>query len=78
LNVQGAGGVMQTEMLAAELFVLDHSASDVEVAVGKLKGMNLLAVDQIPAELIQTGGETLCSEIHKIVKLVWNNEELPH
>jgi hypothetical protein len=26
-----------------------------------------LGADQIPAELIKAGGETLCSEIHKLV-----------
>jgi hypothetical protein len=34
--------------------------------------------DQIPAELIQAGGETLHSEIHKLIMLIWNKEELPH
>jgi hypothetical protein len=34
--------------------------------------------DQIPAELIQAGGETLHSEIHKLIKLISNKEELPH
>jgi hypothetical protein len=34
-------------------------------------------VDQIPAELFQAGGETLCLEIHKCVKFIWNNK-LPH
>jgi sorting nexin-29 len=33
---------------------------------------------QIPAELIQAGGETLHSEIHKLIILIWNKEELPH
>jgi hypothetical protein len=35
-------------------------------------------VRQIPAELIQAGGETLHSEIHKLIMLIWNKEELPH
>jgi hypothetical protein len=36
--------------------------------------------DQIPAELIQAGGggEALHSEIHKLIMLIWNKEELPH
>jgi hypothetical protein len=34
--------------------------------------------DQIPGELIQAGGKTLHSEIHKLIKLIWNKEELPH
>jgi hypothetical protein len=54
------------------------SASEVEVAIGKLKRYKSPGVDQIPAELIQTGGETLRSEIHKLIKLIWNKEELPH
>jgi hypothetical protein len=35
-------------------------------------------VDQIPAELIQAGGETLHYESHKLFKLIWNKKELPH
>jgi hypothetical protein len=33
--------------------------------------------DQLPAELIQAGGETLPSEIHKLINSVWNKEQLP-
>jgi hypothetical protein len=33
--------------------------------------------DQIPAELIQTGGEILLSEINKLINSVWNKEEFP-
>jgi hypothetical protein len=33
--------------------------------------------DQIPAELIQAGGEILLSVIHKHINSVWNKEELP-
>jgi hypothetical protein len=36
----------------------------------------LLGSDQILAELIQTGGETLWSVIHEL-NSVWNKEELP-
>jgi hypothetical protein len=35
-------------------------------------------MDQIPAELIQAGGETLHLEICKLIMLIWNKEELPH
>jgi hypothetical protein len=47
LNVQGAGGVRQTEIHTAEPFVPQPSASKVEVTIRKLPGS-----DQIPAELI--------------------------
>jgi hypothetical protein len=37
LNVHGAGGVRQTEIHTAEPFVPEPSASEFEVAIGKLK-----------------------------------------
>jgi hypothetical protein len=33
---------------------------------------------QIPAELIQAGGEILLSAIHKLIHSVWNKEKLPY
>jgi hypothetical protein len=30
--------------------------------------------DSIPAELIEAGKETLHSEIHKLIKLIWNKK----
>jgi hypothetical protein len=58
--------------------VLQPSASEADVAVGKIKRYKSPGVDQIPAQLIQAGGETLRSEIHKLIKLIWNKEKLPH
>jgi hypothetical protein len=68
-------GVRQTEMCA---ICARASASDVEVAIGKLKRYKSTSVDQNLAELIQAGGETFCLEIYKLMKLTWNEEELPH
>jgi hypothetical protein len=48
----------------------EPSASDVEVAMGKLKRYKSPGVDQIPAGLLQAGGETVHSEIHKLTKLI--------
>jgi hypothetical protein len=76
LNVHAAGGVRQTEMHTAEPFVPQPTASEIEVAIGKLERYKSPGVDQIPVELIKAGGETLRSEIHKI-KLIWNKKELP-
>jgi hypothetical protein len=42
-----------------------------------LKRYKLPGNDEIPAELIQAGGETLRSEIHKLINSIWNKEELP-
>jgi sorting nexin-29 len=65
-------------MHTAEPFVPEPNASEVEVAIGKLKRYKSPGVDQIPAEIIQAGGETLRSEIRKLIKLIRNKEELPH
>jgi hypothetical protein len=32
--------------------------------------------DQIPAEMIQAGAETLLSDIHKFNHSIWNKDEL--
>jgi hypothetical protein len=61
LNVHGAGGVWQTDMHTAEPFVPEPSASDVEVAIGKLRRYRSPGAYQILAELIQTERETLRS-----------------
>jgi hypothetical protein len=65
-------------MHAAEPFVPELSASEVEAGTGKLNRFKPPGADQIPAELIQAGEEILRSEIHKLVKLIWNKEEFPH
>jgi hypothetical protein len=78
LSVHGADGVRQTEMHTAEPFLPERSAPEDEVAVGKLKRYKSPSADKIPAEMIQTGGKTLRSEVHKLIKLIWKREELPH
>jgi hypothetical protein len=47
-----------------------------EIAIGKLKRYKSPGVDRILVELIQAGGETLLSEVHKLIKLIWRKEEL--
>jgi hypothetical protein len=64
-------------MHTAQPFVPQPSASEFEVAIGKLKRYKSPCVDQIPTELIHAGGETLRSEIHKLIKLI-RNKELAH
>jgi hypothetical protein len=60
---------MQTEMHTAE-----PSPIEFEIAIGKLKVTRYWS---IPAELIQAGGNTVCSEIHKLINCIGNMEELP-
>jgi hypothetical protein len=61
----------------AEPLVPEPSLVEVEIAIGKLKSSKSPGTDQIPAELIKAGGETLCSEVHRLICSIWNKEELP-
>jgi hypothetical protein len=57
--------------------VPEPSLVEVEIAIGNLKSYKSPGTDYIPAELIKAEGETLCSEIQKLICSVWNKEELP-
>jgi hypothetical protein len=70
-------GVKQTEIQTVAPFVPEPSATEIEVATGKLKRYELPGADQIPAEIIQVG-EALNSEIHKLIKFIRDKEILPY
>jgi hypothetical protein len=61
----------------AEPLVPEPSLVEVEIAIGKLKSYKSLGTDNIPVELIKAEGETLYSEIHRLICSIWNKEELP-
>jgi hypothetical protein len=75
--VHNVSDVRQIEVYMAEPLVPGPSHLEVEIAILKLKKYKSPGSDQIPAELIQAGGEILLSEIHKLINSVWNKEELP-
>jgi hypothetical protein len=61
----------------AEPLIPEPSLVEVEIAIGKLKNYKSLGTDQNSAELIKAGGETLYSEILRLVCSIWYKEELP-
>jgi hypothetical protein len=69
--------VRQIEIHTAEPLVLDPSPFEVEITIAKLKRYKSPGSDQIPSELIQAGGEILRSKVNKLIKSIWNKEELP-
>jgi hypothetical protein len=78
LNVRNVSDVRQIEAHTAEPLVPGPSRLEAEIAIAKLRKYKSPGSDQIPAELIQAGGEILGSEIHKIVNSIWNKQEFPH
>jgi hypothetical protein len=77
LNVHGVHDVRQKDVHTAEPLVPEPSLVEVEIIIGTLKSYKSPGTDQIPAELIKAGGETLFSEIHRLICCIWNKEELP-
>jgi hypothetical protein len=75
--VHNVSDVRQISVHTAEPLVPGPSRLEVEIAIVKLKKYKSPGSDQIPAELIQAGGEILLSAIHKLINSVWNKEELP-
>jgi hypothetical protein len=72
LNVRRVTDVRQIEVHTAESLVPTHRPFEVEIVIAKLKRYKLLGSDQIPAELIQEGGEILLSKILKLINSIWN------
>ena len=56
MKVHGVNDIRQTEIDIAEPLVSELSAFEIEMAVKKLKRHKSLGIDQIPAELIKSGG----------------------
>jgi len=65
-NVHGVKDVGQAEIHTVEPLVSEPSASEVELAIDKLKSHKSSGIDQIQAELIKAGGRTICLEIHEL------------
>jgi len=76
-NVHGVKDVGQAEIHTAEPLVHEPSASEVELAIDKLKSHKSPGIDHIPVELIKAGGRTIYLEIRKLITSIWKKEKLP-
>jgi hypothetical protein len=75
--VHNISDVRQIEVHTAEPLVPGPSRLEAEIAIAKLKKYKSPGSDQIPAELIQAGGEILMSVFHKLINSCWSKKELP-
>jgi hypothetical protein len=62
---------MQIEVHMAEPLVPGSSRLGVEIAIAKSKKYKSPGSGQIPAQLIQAGGEMLLSAIHKLIHSIF-------
>jgi hypothetical protein len=67
LNVHGIHNVRHKDIHTPEPSVSKLSLVEVEIAIGKLRSYKSPGIDKIPVELIKVGGETLCSEMHRLI-----------
>jgi hypothetical protein len=67
----------EVEVHMAKPLVPGPRRLEVEIAIAELKKYKSPGTDQITAELIEAGGDTLLSEIHKLINFVWKKKELP-
>ena len=64
MAVHGVNEVRQMEIHTAEPLVPELSAFEVELATEKIKSHKSPGIDQVLAELIKSGGRTVCTEIN--------------
>jgi hypothetical protein len=62
-------------MHTAEPLGTEPKRSVVEIDIETFQNYKAPGSDQIPAELIQVGGETLQYDIHKLINSIWSKKE---
>jgi hypothetical protein len=65
--VHNVSDIRQIKVHATETLAPGPSRLEVEIAIVKLIKYKSPGSDQIPADLIQAGGEILLSAIHKLI-----------
>jgi hypothetical protein len=78
LNAHRVSDVRQIKIHTAEPSLPEPSTFEIEIPIVELKRCKTPGSDQIPVELIEAGSETLQSEIHKLIKCIWSEAELPY
>jgi hypothetical protein len=74
--VHSASDVRQIKIYSAEQLVPALSRLEFKLSTAKLKKYKLPDSVETLVELLQPGGETLTSKIHKLIHSIWNMEEI--
>jgi hypothetical protein len=54
-----------------------RSYNEICFIINKLKRNKPAGPDNIPPEMLKHGGRTLRQKLHKLILMIWNNEQLP-
>jgi hypothetical protein len=77
LNLHGVHDVMQTEYHTTETLKPEPIIIEAEISIEKLRRYKSPVTVQTPAEMVHAGGNTLRSEVHKLINFIWNKKEVP-
>ena len=75
-NVDRVKDVFQAEINTVVPLLIEPSSSEFELAIGKLTTHKSPSIDQIPADLIETGCRKIHLQIHKLIIPIWKKEKL--
>ena len=77
LNFNQSTNLEGSEIFTVEPNIPEPSLLESITRYREFKKHNAPGLHHIPSELIQAGGDKLYEEIHKLIVLIWNKEELP-
>ncbi|XP_071653719.1 uncharacterized protein [Temnothorax longispinosus] len=79
LNPHGRNGDEPPEegLRGQEPQIESPSLAEVEEAIKKLKNNRAPGADNIPAELLKYGGDSLATAAHQLIGKIWDNEQIP-
>ena len=60
-----------------EIEIAEPTRMDVKNAIQSLKTNRAPGLDNIPAELLKNGGETLHTKLFELILIIWRREEKP-
>ena len=76
-----------SEAVDVQIIISDHtnnqphiplpSYNEICFIINNLKLNKAAGSDNIPPELLKHGGRTLKQKLHKLILMIWNNEQLP-